>query len=63
MVKSDPVSSATHPEDRVLGLRFAGPLALLLAPHVPRRVRIVARASTWPWGPQQNANLFLKRNP
>jgi hypothetical protein len=27
------------------GLRPAGPLALLLAPHVPRRVRIVARLS------------------
>jgi len=50
---------AKHAEDRApFGLRPAGPLALLLAPHVPRRVRIVARAS--PAGLQQNANLFLR---
>jgi hypothetical protein len=37
---------AKHAEDRALRAAAAGPLALLLAPHVPRRVRIVARLST-----------------
>jgi hypothetical protein len=53
---------AAHAQERApFGLRPAGPLALLLDPHVPPRVRIVARASpAGPGGPQQNANLFLR---
>src|SRR5947208_16793284 len=33
-----------RPPPRPSGLRPAGPLALLLAPHIPRRVLLVARA-------------------
>jgi hypothetical protein len=53
-----------HAEDRApFGLRPAGPLALLLAPHVPRRVRIVARASPASLGACSRMRTYFCANP
>ena len=42
-------------------LRPAGPLALLLAPHIPPRVLLVARASPAGLGARKVSILFLHR--
>src|SRR5438093_671094 len=47
--------AAARPPPRPSGLRPAGPLALLLAPHIPRRVLLVARASPAGLGGQQQS--------
>src|SRR5918996_346661 len=47
---------------RPVGLRPAGPLALLLAPHIPPRVLLVARASPAGLGACSKVSiLFLDR--
>ncbi len=48
---------------RPFGLRPAGPLALLLAPHVPHRVRIVARASPAGLGACSRMRTYFCANP
>jgi hypothetical protein len=50
-------------EIATFGLRPAGPLALLLAPHVPHRVRIVARASPAGLGPSSRMRTYFCANP
>jgi hypothetical protein len=55
---------AKHSEDRApFGLRPAGLRALLLAPHVPRRVRIVARASPAGLGACSRMRTYFCANP
>ena len=55
---------AKNAEDRApFGLRPAGPLALLLAPHVPHRVRIVARASPAGLGACSRMRTYFFTNP
>ena len=55
---------AAHTQDRApFGLRPAGPLALLLAPHVPPRVRIVARASPARLGACSRMRTYFWANP
>ena len=51
---------AKHAEGRAPSGAAAGPLALLLAPHVPHRVHRRSRLASGPAGLQQNANLFLR---
>ena len=55
---------AKHAEEsRPFGLRPASPLALLLAPHVPHRVRIVARASPAGLGACSRMRTYFCANP
>ena len=64
MVNYEPVSlSCARSESRPFGLRPAGPLALLLAPHVPHRVRIVARASPSGLGACSRMRTYFCANP
>ena len=48
---------------RPFGLRPAGPLALLLTPNVPRRVRVVARASPAGLGACSRMRTYFCANP
>jgi hypothetical protein len=64
VVNYEPVSlSCARSESRPFGLRPAGPLALLLAPHVPHRVRIVARASPSGLGACSRMRTHFCANP
>jgi hypothetical protein len=64
VINYEPVSVGyAHSGLRPFGLRAAGPLALLLAPHVPPRVRIVARASPAGLGACSRMRTYFCANP
>src|SRR5438552_8208687 len=52
-----------RPPPRPSGLRPAGPLALLLAPHIPPRVLLVARASPAGLGACSKVSILFRHRP
>jgi len=52
-----------RPPPRPSGLRPAGPLALLLAPQIPQRVLLVARASPAGLGASSKVSILFRHRP